>query len=239
MINTNAQIINEVVVRMSIDTSTAWYTDAILKSWEQTAHDWACGFHKWPFTEGRISTTFTTATTNDMGDVVLPYPEGWKPDSIRLLQVGGKRLEKITLEDYQIFREAKAEADDRVFSDFGLEYYINPKADVSGSVTAWGQYTPIIDPTDEGATTIFSKAGNEGNEAIVYEMMSYAHSRERNTNEALAAHQKASDILEGIWKRYLDEQYQYKTYNNRGMFERIDIINGSPLDDIRRDQFNI
>lgn len=237
MINTNSQIINEVVVRMSIDTSTAWYTDAILKNWLQSSHDWACGAHKWPFTEGRVSTTYSTSIINDMGDVVLPYPEGWKADSIRLLQIGGKRLQKITLEDYQIFREEQSSADDRIFSDFGLEYYINPKADVSGSVTAWGQYTPIIDPTDESATTVFSKAGNEGNEAIVFEMMSYCFLREKMTQEAIAAHQKAIEILEGIWKRYGDEQYGYHT-KDRGMFKRIDIISGQPLDEMfKRDQF--
>lgn len=239
MLNTNGDILDEFLVRGNITTTSGFYTDTIIQSWLRTAHDFAVGFHKWPFTEGRISTTYSTATTNDMGDVVLPYPEGWKSDSIRLLQVGGKRLEKITLEDYQLFREAKSEADDRVFSDFGLEYYINPRADVSGTVTAWGQYTPSIDPTDRAGTTVFSNVGNEGNEAIVNEMLSYANTKEKKANEATYYHQKAMESLEGIWKRYGDEQYQYKTYNNRGMFERIDIIRGSPLDDIKRNQFNI
>jgi hypothetical protein len=237
MINTNADIITEVVVRMSIDTSTAWYTDTILKSWEQSAHDWAVGFHKWPFTEGRSETTYSSAQINTQGDVRYSYPEGWKPDSIRLLQIGGKRLEKISIEDYQIFREEQTSSRDRYFSDFGLEYLINPNTDVSGTIVAWGQYTPAIDPTDNGALTVFSRSGNEGNEAIVFEMMSYAYTREKMTQEATVAHQKAIEILEGVWKRYEDEQYQYKT-KDRGMFRRFDVLQGDMYSDIiKRDQF--
>lgn len=235
MLNTLGDIQDEFLVRGNITTTSGFYTDTIIKDWQKIAHDWAVAFHKWPFTEGRVSTTFSTAT-NDIGDVVLPYPEGWKADSIRLLQIGGKRLQKITLEDYQIFREDQPSADDRVFSDFGLEYYINPKADVSGTVVAWGQYTPAIDVTDNSATTVFSLAGNEGNEAIVNEMLSYSNVKEKKANEATYFHQKAMEILEGIWKRYEGEQYGYQT-KDRGMWKRIDIISGNPLTDFKRDQF--
>lgn len=236
MLNNVGDIIDEFLVRGNITTTSGFYTDTIIQDWTRIAHDWATAFHKWPFTEGRVSTTYSTAT-NDMGDVVLPYPEGWKADSIRLLQIGGKRLQKITLEDYQIFREEQSSADDRIFSDFGLEYYINPNADVSGTVTAWGQYTPIIDPTDLTVKTVFSNAGNEGNEAIVNEMLSYANLKEKKANEATYYHTKAMEILEGIWKRYGDEQYGYHT-KDRGMWKRLDIISGQPLDEMfKRDQF--
>lgn len=235
MLNTLGDIQDEFLVRGNITTTSGFYTDTIINDWTRIAHDWAVAFHKWPFTEGRSSTTYSSAT-NDIGDVALAYPEGWKADSIRLLQVGGKRLQKITLEDYQIFREEQSSSSDKVFSDFGLEYYINPKADVSGTVVALGQYTPAIDVTDNSATTVFSLAGNEGNEAIVNEMLSYSNVKEKKANEATYFHQKAMEILEGIWKRYEGEQYGYQT-KDRGMWKRIDIISGNPLTDFKRDQF--
>src|SRR3990167_9956585 len=100
MLSSIGDIQGEFLVRGDITTTSGFYTDTIIQDWTRIAHDWAVAFHKWPFSEGRISTTYAGAT-NDIGDVVLPYPEGWKSDSIRLLQVGGKRLEKITLEDFQ------------------------------------------------------------------------------------------------------------------------------------------
>src|SRR3990167_11352151 len=112
MIKTIGEIQAEVLVRANEATSAAFITDAILNDWTETAHDFAVGYKKWQLTEGRVSTIFATTTINDMGDVVIPYPEGWKPDSVRLLQIGGKRLEKITLEDYQIFREEQSNAND-------------------------------------------------------------------------------------------------------------------------------
>jgi len=237
MINTTGDIQTEVLVRLNAGTTTTYITDQILNDWTRIAHDFAVGYKKWQFTEGRVSTTYSTSAINDMGDVVLPYPEGWKPDSIRLLQIGGKRLQKIQLEDYQIFREEHSAANDRVYSDFGLEYYINPLADVSGTLTAWGQYTPIIDPTDKTAVTVFSQSGNEGNEAVVNEMISYAKTKDNNPNESQMYHQKAMEILEGIWNKAQGEQFNYHT-KDRGMWKRIDVISGLPYSDtIKRDQF--
>jgi len=237
MINTISDIQTEVLVRLNAATTTTFLTDTILNDWTRVAHDFAVGYKKWQFTEGRITTTYTTATVNDMGDVVLPYPEGWKPDSIRLVQIGGKRLQKITLEDYQIFKEEQPDSNDRVYSDFGLEYYINTNADVSGTLVAWGQYTPIIDPTDKTDVTVFSAAGNEGNEAIVNEMISYAKTKGNEIEAAMQFHQKALEILEGIWNRGQGEQFNYHT-KDRGMWKRIDVINGLPYSDtIKRDQF--
>ena len=236
MLNSIGDLQNEVLVRGNLSTTATFLTDTILDDWTRSAHDFAVGHKKWSFTEGRVSTTYSTAT-DDMGNVRLPYPEGWKPDSIRLLMIGGKRLEKITLEDFQIFREEQSNSTSRVFSDFGLEYYINPLADVSGTTVVWGQYTPVIDPTDKSTTTVFSNIGNEGNEAIVNEMLSYAKMKETNIQEADYYHKKALEILEGIWDRLQGEQYQYKT-KDRGMFKRIDIVSGQPLDEMfKRDQF--
>lgn len=235
MLNNIGDIQGEFLVRGNITTTSGFYTDTIINDWTRIAHDFAVGYKKWPFTEGRISTTYVA----DTSDVGLAYPEGWKADSIRFLQVGGKRLKKVNFYDYQTFREDNVSANDRIFSDFGQLYFINPNADVSGTTTAWGQYTPIIDPTDLSATTVFSLYGNEGNEAIVNEMMSYAMTKKEKTNEANNYHKKAQEILEGIWLRIGAEQSGYQPYEGEGIWKRFDVLNGGFREDIiKRNQWN-
>jgi len=232
MLKTNTDIINEVLARVHIETTTTTsdglITDTLLKGWLGNAHRFACGYRKWPFTEGRISTTYAQ---EEMG-----YPEGWRTDSIRFITVGGDRYQKLNFEDYQIFRTETPESQDKVFSDFARVYYVNPNV-ASGTIVAYGQYLPAIDPTDEAADTIFSGNEEEGNEALVEEMLSYVRKREKKTNEAKQHHLNAIEILERLWKNHADEQFAYHS-KNRGMFTRIDVVDGSYYgDELDTDQF--
>ena len=231
-------ILTEVLVRNNRTTTDSFITDSMLMSWANDAHLWASAYHKWPFTEGRISTTFTTGSGENSDEWNF---EGYKTDSFRIVQVGGKRLEKLNFEDYQIMREESPEADDRVFSDFGRTVFINPMADVSGTLTAWGQYQPILEASDFGTTTttIFSGYDEEGNEAIVEKISGYLKRREHLAQEAELHDKRAEIKLEEVWKRIQDEQYAYKTHPDRGgMWERFDVLDGRKWsDEIKRDQW--
>jgi len=96
MIANFGDIKNDVIRKLGISTTAAFYTDTILNEWIQQGVRWGTSYKKWPFTEGRISTTY--AATEEWSF------EGIKADSIRLLQVGGKRFQKLNFEDYQIFK---------------------------------------------------------------------------------------------------------------------------------------
>lgn len=232
MIKTFGDIRNEIIVRSGISTTTTFVTDTMIDDWVLGAYTWASAYHKWPFTEGRVSTTFSSVEEWSF--------EGYKADSFRLVQIGGKRLKKLDFSNYQIFREEQPDGDDRVFSDFGKLVFINPNVDLSGTLTAWGQYLPAeTDTTDYTVKTVFSDNDEDGNEAIVNEALSYLKLRERKLNEADYHHNKAIEKLEGIWKRVLDEQYQYQTHpDSGGMFERVDVLKGAMEDDLfKRDQF--
>lgn len=234
MLNTIGDLQTETLVRLGLSTtatSNAGLTDTILNNWVREAHNWATAYHKWPATEGRVSSTYTT--TEEW------LFEGYKADSFRFIQVGGKRLQKLNFEDYQIFRETSPSANDRVYSDFGRTIFINPSVDASGTVTAWGQYAPVIDVTDKAALTVFSGFDEEANDAIVEEMLRYAKERERKLVEAQAHHQKAIELLENVWKRSQDEASVYQTHPNRGgMYKRFDILRGVATEEVmRRDQF--
>lgn len=231
---TRGEIKLEILVRSGKDTTSAWLSEAFLNDWINQSHKWTAGYKPWPYTEGRISTTYTTTEEWSF--------EGYKADSFRFIQVGGKRLQKLNFEDYQIFREEQASADDRVYSDFGRLVYINPNIDTSGTLTAWGQYIPTDIPDGDGATaddmeTVFTVGGDEGNQAIIEEVIGYIASRENKNQEAINRHLLAKNLLEELWKRVQDEQFAYQT-KDRGMWKRIDVLSGIENDElIKRDQF--
>lgn len=235
-LNTVGDLMTEVLVRNNRTTVDSFITDVMLQDWTRMAHKWAASQHKWPFSEGRTTTTFTSGAGSNGDEWFL---EGYKSDTFRLMQIGGKRLTKLSLAQYQQLLEDQPEAEDRVFSDYGRTVFINPNIDLSGTLTAWGQYEPTLDPTDLAATTIFSGFDEEGNEAVVEKMNSYLKKRDGLMQEAEQSDQKARAILDEMWNRILDEQYAYQTSpTSDGMFERFDVIQGGLTDEIfKRDQF--
>lgn len=237
MLKTYSDIRTDVIVKLGISTTSAYYTQEIIDDWIQQSTRWASSAKKWPFTEGKVSTTFA-AGGGDAGDEY--YFEGYKADAFRMVQIGGKRLRKLNFEDYQIMREEQPDSNDRVYSDYARTVYINPQIDLSGTLTAWGQYQPLdIDVTDENSVTLFSAGDEEGNEAIVEKVLYFANVREKKNNVALAHHQRAMEILDSLEAKVFDEQYQYQTHPSRGgIFGRIDVIDGFLEDEVyRRDQF--
>lgn len=228
---TRDDLFTELLVRNNLTTTDTFITDTFLKNWFRDAHIWASSFHKWPMTEGRLSTTFT-------GSEEWAF-EGYKSDSIRMIQIGGKRLTKLNFEDYQTFREEEITANDRVFTDFGRLVFINPNIGLTGTLTAWGQYQPMVDATNETGTTIFTDFDDEGNEGILEKMSSFLKRRLGNVEAAELHDQRAIAKLEEVWKRILEEQYKGQTHpDSGGMFKRINILAGDMSDEIiHRDRF--
>lgn len=228
------EIRTEVLVRSGKNTSSAWISESYINDWIDQAHRWAAGYKPWPFTEGRISTTYASTEEWDF--------EGYKANSFRIITVGGKMLRKLNFADYQIFKEESPSANDRVYSDFGGVVFINTLADVSGTLTAYGQYMPAVTPdgdANDTTETVFYEGGDEGNQAIIEKVLGYIAKREQKTEIANNHHLLSKSLLDGLWKRIQDEQYAYQTHPDRGgMFERVDILKGSRSDEvIKRDQW--
>lgn len=229
---TRDQIFTEFLVRNNRTTTDSFITDTTLKNWYANAHAWGSSFHKWPFTEGKIETTYTSTESWNF--------EGYKADSIRMILVGGARLKKTSFEEYMTFKEERPTDSDRIFTDYGRTILINTAADVSGTLVAYGQYQPYIDVTDETGTTIFSDWDEEANEAMVEKMTSYLKRREHLADEAELHDQRAAAKLDEVYKRVLDEQFKYQAApHSAGMFDRINVIGGGYEDDLNnRNQFN-
>lgn len=226
----------EVLVRNNRTTTDSFITDTMLQDWVRDANRWATAYHKWPFTEKRdLSTTWSGSEETEYTALGV----GYKTDSIRMILIGDKRMKKLNYEDYLIFREEQPESNDRVFSDYGRTVFINPNADVSGSLVTYGQYSPSVDPTDLTAKTVFSDYDEEGNEAYVEKMTSFLKRRENQQEVAELHDQRASAKLEEIWQRILGEQFKYQSHPaTGGMFKRVDVIEGNYEDELfKRNQF--
>lgn len=234
--NTRDQVINQVLVRNNRTTTDSFITDTNLSNWWRDAIIWATSYKEWPFTEARDASTTWSGTEQVQYSSFAPE---FKTDSIRIMTIGDKRLQKLNFDDYLIFREEQPTGDDRVFTDFNRTIYINPYADVSGTLAVYGQEQVAVDLTDETGTTPFSTYDAEGNEAIYEKMSSFLKRREHLAQEAELHDQRASAKLEEIWKRVQNRQSLYQTHSDRGgMWKRIDVVNGRGVDDnFNEDQF--
>lgn len=230
MLYTVGDIMNEFLARAYSSTTVGFFSDARVKDWIQQGHQMAAAYKKWPHTQGRLSTTYASVE-----EWVF---EGYRPDAFRIVQVGGKRLQKVNYEDYLNYKEDQPSGQEKIFSSYGGTMFINTAADISGTLTVFGQFVPSLDITDLTATTIFSASSPDANEAIVEYMMFVAKSREKKfRQEALGHRQLAESILDRAWKNYEDEQFANQT-KDRSMFKRFDILSGRGIDDLnRRDQF--
>ncbi len=229
---TNGEIIREVLVRNSRSTTDGSITDEMLQAWLAMSHLWAAAQHKWPCTEGRVSTTWA-------GSEELSF-EGYKMDSFRLVQIGGANLSKMNFFNYQQMREDQSDSTKRVFSDYGRTMFVNPSIDLRGTLVAYGQYQPVLDVTDLSAETIFSSYDAEANEAIVEKMSSYLKRKERLPDEAKDHDERAKNKLDEVAGRISEEQYAYQVKHGDGIFKRFDVMRGGFRDDITsRDQFGI
>ncbi len=229
-LKTTGDIITEVLVRNNRTTTDSFITDTMLQDWVVDAHQWASSYHKWPFTEGRVSTTWAASPE-------LTF-EGYKADSFRFVQVGGKRLQKMNFDNFQTLLEETPGSSDRVYSDFGRTLFFNTTADVSGTLVAYGQYQPVIDRTDLASNTVFTNWDDEGNEAIVEKVTGYLKRREHIPDEAELHDKRAVEKLEEVWGRVAQEQFAYHSQAGDGMFSRIDVVDGGRgTDQFKRNQF--
>lgn len=225
----------QILVRGGWDT-TYTISETNLDLQVDRAHLFAAGYKKWPFTEGRVSTTFASLVTNEDGYLVGEYPEGWKSDSIKMLRIGGKKVDKKEFYKFCQFLEDNSSANDRIFSDFARRYYINPNIDLSGTVSCWGQYTPTTLAPEEGNTVFTGET--EGDEAIIEMAMSYIYKRLGDEQNARIHEETARKTLDELYNRIQQEQYAYQTPPDDGIFERFDVLEGDLTDDLfNTDQF--
>jgi len=242
---TNGDIITQVLVRNNRTTTDSFITDTMLSTWLNDAYVWAASYYKWPFTEQIDSIGTFSGEQYAYNDVFGTL--GPKIDSIRMLGVGSltdmsqiKLYQKTDFASYVKYRSEYPEGTDRIFADFNRAIYVNPNTGDSGSIYTFFQVRPAaLDRTDLTAETVFSLYDDEGNEAICEKMSSYLKRREHLAEEAELHDKRAVEKLTEVWKRIQDEQAMYQASpTSEGMWKRIDVLEGGfSEDNFRRDQF--
>ena len=206
----------EVIVRGAIDTTSGYITNSMLNDWINQSHKWAASYRKWPFTEHMDkSGAFSSATEE------YSYPTNFKADSIRILKIGSELLEKKNFEDYLKYREDYPSGTEKFYSDYVRKYYVNPNCGCSGTIYAYGQYTPG-EMTASTSTTVFY---TEGDEAIILGTLSKVMFKQKKFNESITYNDRAKEVLDEIWERIKEEQYAYQTHD-RPLFKRFDVLKG-------------
>ena len=229
---TRLDIKTEVLVRLSKSTTTSFYTDEILEDWINQAHIWAAGYRKWPFTEYMDKSLAFTADTEEYS-----YPNvSLKTDSIRLMKIGTEsnwtentKFGKKEIDSYMMYREDYPDGEDEIFSDHKRVIYINPNC-ASGTIYAFGQLMPsdfTIGDGGDASETVFSEAAeDEGDEAIIENVLSKAWKKEKKFTISLQHYELAKSILNDLWENVKGEQQGYQT-KNKSLFETFDVVKGT------------
>ena len=210
------------------------YSETELSRWLRLSRNEAVARNPWPFTEGRLEIASASGTEK------YDYPLILKSDSLRYLTVNDKRYDKKLFEDYLKYKEDYSSGSNKIYSDRNRVLYINHLADDFGnSIVCYGQVIVTGSVDSQTATTVFSTAEPEGDEAIIQLAYSKALGSEKmnKPTQAKKERSEAFEILDGIWKRIQDKQHTYQT-KDTSMFKRMDILGGGYEGEIRsRKQF--
>lgn len=236
MLQTLGDIKTEVLVRMNASTTAAYYTDTILNQWIDLGHRWAASYKKWPFTFYLDqSIPFVSGTE------VYTYPSNFKTGSIRYIQDASSAAnppiyQKVEFKSYQNYRTTNTSGQDKIFADLGRTFYINPNI-ATGTLQCYGIILPASLGGDPAAVTTFSNADEDGNEAIVEFVMSYAKNREKKRSESDDHVKAAKAILDNLWTAMIEEKGNAQI-KDTPMFKRFNVERGVLSEDLlKRDQF--
>lgn len=235
MLNNLGDIKDQVLVRLNASTTAAYYTDPMLNQWIDMGHRWAASYKKWAFlyyVDQSILFSSASETYN--------YPSNFKTGSIRFIQDQSTAqpniYQKVDFMSYKNYRASNASGQDKIFSDLGRTFYINPNI-ASGTLMCYGIILPASLGGDPTATTVFSSADEDGNESIVEFTMSYAKLREKKQSEADDHIKRAMAILDNLWKAMIVEDGN-KQGKDLSMFKRFNVERGVLSEDLlKRDQF--
>jgi len=211
---------DEVIARLSINTTNEFWTVDMIKNWLNQANRWACTYKFWPFTE---KAKYTLSRANAL---YYDYPESFRSDSIRLLQIEQDDgtmadYQKVRYEDFMKYILDNPDGTDKIFSDFKRQFFINPKVPVDGKqICVWGQEKPALLVNDND-TTPFSEGDEAGEEAIIKRAVMIALQKARRYQEAAVERDEARLILEDCWARIQEEQAGYQS-KDRSFFETPD-----------------
>lgn len=207
---TFSELTAELQTRLSASSSSTFYTQTLLKSWLNIAYRWSAGLYNWPFSEKAKKTT--SIAQSEFKYDIYDYPDNttpFKTDSISRLTVDDKKYDKKIYQDFLDFIDNNPDSTDKIYSDWGRQYFIFPKLSAGLNISIWGQIVPTK-LTGDTDTTIFS-GDPEAEEAIIKKALSIALAKGKKKQEAMIEEKEATDILKIVWSKIAKRQAQYQS----------------------------
>lgn len=193
-----SELIQAVKDDNTISSTSALYTDPLIKRYLNRAYKKAGGLFRWPETEDAKKTS--TVSSQEYYD----YPDTWRPDSIWKLKVDGVDYGRpLVFEDYlyekeQTFPSGKTTA----WANQWRRFFIYPTPTTSGNnnICVWGQ--KVVDAlVNNSDTTIFSYSLPECNEAVVLEAVAMLKNKIENEKAGEFRSLEAKQILSIAWQK--------------------------------------
>lgn len=217
--------------RLSVTSSSTFYTLTRVKSAINDAYIWAGGLFLWPATRKAK----TTSTQEDQ--YYYDYPVGFKTDSVFRIDIDGQEYDPKSFEDFLDYRRDNPTSTKRIFASYGKQYFIfpTPTADGSNNLDVWG-HEAVTTLSADGDKTIFSDSEPEGNEAIVKQALAVLQAKGKDKKLGQVEDAEAKQILAAIYSKQLAQQQKYQRLDHP-KFEVPNYFSGAIVQSIGR--FNV
>ena len=217
----NMQI--ELKDRLTVVSGDTFITDTMIKRWLNIGLHWALNYKRWPLLQKKFTDAIDATGT-------YPYQSNMKTKSCYLITVAGERYVKIRYEDYLKYLEDDSTGDDRVWSEFDRDIFINGNACTVGDAVIMFAYEDVTDLSAIGDTSPFASAEPAGDEAIIkYAEAIGIKKFGGSLTEARSAEMSAEAILASVWAR-ISEAMPREVLKATPLFRRINILDGTTED---------
>lgn len=160
---------NELVTRLQVASNSTRFTSSRITELIQNATTWAGGLYVWnELVRGRRTSTVASQEYYD-------YPGDFRSETIIRVEIDDLEYDRKNFEDYLDFKKEFPNSTDRIFANYGRQYFVfpTPTSNGSGNLVVWGAVQHPALSTAE-TKTIFSDSNEQGNEAIVKKAFSVA-----------------------------------------------------------------
>ncbi len=206
---------------ISVQTTDAFYTTALIKRAINMAHKWVAGMRNWPQTEE------TFYRDSQAGLNYYNYPSNFKTDSITELYYNGKEYTKTVWREYRAYLRDNVSGSDKIWSDLKRQYHINDNITISTiqngiEITGHiGKPDLLVNGSD---TTLFY--GDENIEEVIFKKalsVLYKKARGQMYDRGVALEEEAKAALGDAWIQIMKAQGDYKS-GTGVVFNQIDIL---------------
>lgn len=194
--NTRTDLETELKAQLQVGDNSTLFPSSRITTLIKNAYMWATQLYIW------VDLVKAKCTSTYAGQEYYDYPEDFRSGTIVLLTVDGEPYENKNFKDYQLFKYENPSSTEKIFANFGRQFFIHPTPSTTGSnnIIVYGavQAEELDESTDE---TIFSGNKESANECVVKKALSVAV---KNTDQNLSVKEE-KDAIAILGKLNADE----------------------------------